>query len=124
LLKKPRNLETNSFILQDATGHTIPLEGPPIAVEALVPLLPRTADQAVPVGDTTSWTGTLAVRLPGLGKVRLVVSGKHAELTGPSAVLVSHRGDWHAPRSITRYGQRWPMETFYQDGTGHLGWDT
>ena len=124
LRKKNRNLETNSFILKDATGHTIPLEGPHIAVEALVPLIPRTAYQAVTVGDTTYWTCTLAVRLPGLGKVRLVVSFKNAELTGTYAVLVSNRVDWHAQRIIAVYLQRWPIETFYQDGKGHLGLDT
>jgi hypothetical protein len=124
LLKKKRNLETNSFILQDATGHTIPLVWTHIAVEALVPLIPRTAYRAVTVGDTTSWTYTLAVRLPGLGKVRLVVSFKNAELTGTYAVLVSNRVDWNAQRIIALYLQRWPIETFYQDGTGHLGLDT
>jgi len=124
LLKKKRNLETNSFILKDAAGHTIPLEGPHIAVEALVPLIPRTAYRAVTVGDTTYWTFPLAVRLPGLGKVRLVVSFKNAELTGTYAVLVSNRVDWNAQRIITLYLQRWPIETFYQDGKGHLGLDT
>src|SRR2546426_7843060 len=124
LLKKHRNLETNSFILKDATGHAIPLEGPHIAVEALVPLIPRTAYRAVTVGDTTYWTCTLAVRLPGLGKVRLVVSFRNAELTGTYVVLVSNRVDWNAQRIITLYLQRWPIETFYQDGKGHLGLDT
>jgi hypothetical protein len=124
LLKKNRNLETNSFILKDATGHTLPLEGPHIAVEALVPLIPPTAYRAVTVGDTTYWTCTLAVRLPGLGKVRLVISFKSAELTGTYAVLVSNRVDWSAQRIITLYLQRWPIETFYQDGKGHLGLDT
>jgi len=110
LLKKNRNLETNSFILKDATGHAIPLEGPHIAVEALVPLIPRAAYRAVTVGDTTYWTCTLAVRLPGLGKVRLVVSFKNAELTGTYVVLVSNRVDWNAQRIITLYLQRWPIE--------------
>jgi DDE superfamily endonuclease len=123
LLKKNRNLETHSFILKDATGRTIPLEGPHIAVEALVPLIPRTAYRAVTVGDTTYWTFTLAVRLPGLGKVRLVVSFRNAELTGTYVVLVSNRVDWNAQRILTLYLQRWPIETFYQDGKGHLGLD-
>jgi SRSO17 transposase len=123
LLKKNRNLETNSFILKDATGHAIPLEGPHIAVEALVPLIPRTAYRAVTVGDTTYWTFTLAVRLPGLGKVRLVVSFRSAELTGTYVVLVSNRVDWNAQRIIALYLQRWPIETFYQDSKGHLGLD-
>ena len=123
LLKKNRNLETNSFVLKDAAGKPLKLEGPHIAVEDLVPLIPPTAYRAVTVGDTTYWTFTLAVRLPGLGKVRLVISFKSAELTGTYAVLVSNRVDWHAQRIITLYLQRWPIETFYQDGKGHLGLD-
>jgi SRSO17 transposase len=124
LLKKNRNLETNSFTLKDATGKPIPLEGPHIAVEDLVPHIPSTAYRAVTVRDKTYWTFTLAVRLPGLGKVRLVVSFKNAELTGTYAVLVSNRVDWDAQRILTLYVQRWPIETFYQDSKGHLGLDT
>ena len=123
LLKKNRNLETNSFVLKDAAGKPLQLEGPHIAVEDLVPRIPPTAYRAVTVGDTTYWTFTLAVRLPGLGKVRLVVSFKTAELTGTYAVLVSNRVDWNAQRIITLYLQRWPIETFYQDGKTHLGLD-
>jgi len=123
LLKKNRNLETNSFVLQDAVGKPIPLPGPHIAVEDLVPLIPPTAYRAVPVGDTTYWTFTLAVRIAGLGKVRLVVSFKNAELTGTYAVLVTNRVDWSVQRIIALYLQRWPIETFYQDGKGHLGLD-
>jgi SRSO17 transposase len=123
LLKKNRNLETNSFVLKDAAGQPLKLEGPHIAVEALVPLIPPTAYRAVTVGDTPYWTFTLAVRLPGLGKVRLVISFKSAELTGTYAVLVSNRVDWNAQRIITLYLQRWPIETFYQDGKTHLGLD-
>jgi hypothetical protein len=123
LLKKNRNLETNSFTLKDATGKPIPLEGPHIAVEDLVPRIPSTAYRAVTVRDKTYWTFTLAVRLPGLGKVRLVVSFKSAELTGTYVVLVTNRVDWGAQRIIALYLQRWPIETFYQDGKTHLGLD-
>ena len=86
------------------------LEGPHIAVEDLVPLMPPTAYRAVTIRDNTSWTFTLAVRLPGLGKVRLVVSFKNAELTGTSAVLGSNRVDGPAHRILTLYVQRWPIE--------------
>ncbi len=123
LLKKNRNLETNSFVLKDTAGQPIRLAGPHIAVEDLVPLIPPTAYRAMTVGDKTYWTFTLAVRLPGLGKVRLVVSFKNAELTGTYVVLVSNRVDWNAQRLLTLYMQRWPIETFYQDGKGHLGLD-
>src|SRR3989475_8506871 len=123
LLKQHRNVEPSSFVLKDAAGQPVRLEGPHMAVEDLVPLIPPTAYRAVTVGDTTYWTFTLAVRLPGLGKVRLVVSCKNAELTGTYAVLVSNRADWNAQRIITLYVQRWPIETFYQDSKGHLGLD-
>ena len=123
LLKKNRNLETNSFVLKDAAGKPLHLEGPHMAVEDLVPLIPSTASRAVTVGDKTYWTFTLAVRLPGLGKVRLGLSFANAELTGTAAMLVTNRVDWSAQRIITLYLQRWPIETFYQDGKGHLGLD-
>ncbi len=124
LLKKHRNVEPQSFGLKDAAGNPLQMAGPHIAVEDLGPLIPPTAYREVTVGAKTSWTFTLAVRLPGLGKVRLVVSFKNAELTGTDAVLVTNRVDWSAPRILTLYLQRWPMETFYQDGKGHLGLDT
>jgi DDE superfamily endonuclease len=123
LLKKNRNLETNSFVLKDTTGKPMRLEGPHIAVEDLVPLIPPTAYRAVTVRDKTYWTFTLAVRLPGLGKVRLVFSFANAELTGTAAVLVTNRVDWSAQRIIALYLQRWPIETLYQDGKTHLGLD-
>src|SRR5207249_5872609 len=123
LLKKNRNLETNSFVLKDAAGKPIRLEGPHIAVEDLVPLIPPTAYRAVTVRDKTSWTFTLAVRLPGLGKVRLVVSFKSAELTGTYVVLVTNRVEWGTQHIIALYLQRWPIETFYQDGKTSLGRD-
>ena len=75
------------------------------------------------MGDTTDWTLTLAVGIPGLGNVRLVVSFKSAELPGPYAVLVTNRVDWRAQRSIARYRQRWPSETFYQAAKAYPGLD-
>jgi hypothetical protein len=42
----------------------------------------------VTVKDKTYWTFTLTVRLAGLGKVRLVVSFKSAELTGTYVVII------------------------------------
>jgi SRSO17 transposase len=123
LLKKNRNLETNSFVLKDGEGKPIRLTGPHIAVEDLVPLIPPTAYRAVTVRETTYWTFTLAVRIAGLGKVRLVVSFANAELTGTYAVLVRNRADWSAQRLLPLYLQRWPIETFYQDGKTYLGLD-
>ncbi len=123
ILKKNRNLETNSFVLKDTDGKRIPFDGPHISVEDLVPLIPASAYRAVKVGDQTYWTFTLTVRIPALGKVRLVISFENAELTGTYAVLVTNRVDWTAQRIIATYLQRWPIETFYQDGKTHLGLD-
>jgi hypothetical protein len=123
VLKKHRHRETHSFVLKDTAGQPLHLAGPPLAGEDLVPRMPPTASRAVTVGDTTYWTFPLALRLPGLGKVRLVLSFKNAALTGTSAVLVRNRVDGTAERISTLSLQRWPIETLYQDSTGHLGLD-
>ena len=79
-------------------------------MEDLVPLIPSTAYRAVTVRDKTSWAFALAVRIPGLGKVRLVVSFEKAELTGTSAVLVTNRVDWSAQRIMALSVPRGPIE--------------
>jgi hypothetical protein len=123
LLKKNRLLETASFHLRDANGWELKLPGPDIAVEALVPLIPANAYRPVTVGEHTYWCFTLRVRIAGLGKVRIVVSFENEQVTGRYVVLVTNRVDWNAAKIIGLYLQRWPTETFYQDGKGHLGFN-
>jgi Transposase DDE domain len=103
LLKKNRLLEPASFHLRDANGW--PLQ----------PLIPANAYRPVKVQEQTSWCFTLAVRL--------VVSFEQESLTGRSVVLVTNRVDWSAAEIIALYLQRWPTETFDQDGKGSLGFD-
>jgi hypothetical protein len=124
ILKKNRNLETDSFVLKDAAGKHIPLDGPHLSVEDLVPLIPPTAYRAVTVGETTYWTFTLAARIPSLGKVRLVISFEKADLTGTSVVLVTNRVDWTALRVIATYLLRWPTESSYRCAGQVRGWTT
>jgi SRSO17 transposase len=123
ILKKNRNLETASFVLKDATGNPIGLAGPHIAVEDLIPLIPASAYRPVKVGTTTYWSFSLVVRIAALGRVRLVISFATAELSGAYAVLVTNQREWSAQKIIATYLRRWPIETFYQDGKGHLGLD-
>jgi len=123
LLKKNRNLESYSFTLKDAQGQPVTLPGPHIAVQNLIPLLPAAAYRPVTVAGQTYWTFSRTLRIPGLGKVRLVISFQKAELTGTYVVLVTNRLDWSAQRIIAAYLGRWPIETFYQDGKGCLGLD-
>jgi DDE superfamily endonuclease len=123
LLKKNRLLETASCHLRDADGWAIKLPGPHLALEELVPLIPANAYRPVQVREHTYWCFTLAVRIPGLGKVRIVVSFEHEPLTGRAVVLVTNRVDWSAAKILSLYSQRWPTETFYQDGKGHLGFN-
>jgi hypothetical protein len=113
LLKKNRLLETASVHLRDAHGWPLKLPGPQIAVEELVPLIPANAYRPIKVGAHTYWCLTLGVRIPGLGKVRIVVSFETEQLTGRSVVLVANRVDWSAAKIIGLYWHRWPTETFY-----------
>jgi DDE superfamily endonuclease len=110
LLTKNRLLETASFQLRDVNGWALKLPGPHIAVAELVPLIPVNAYRPVTVSGHTSWCFTLRVRIPGLGKVRLVMSFEDEALTGRSVVLVTNRVDWSAAKIIGLYLQRWPTE--------------
>lgn len=123
LLKRNRNIEVHSFTLRDAQGKELKLSGPHIKVEELVPLIPQSAYKKVIVSGKPYWCFTLALRVPRLGKVRLVISYDNKERQGTYAVLVSNKVSWSAKQIITAYLQRWPIETFYQDSKGHLGLD-
>jgi DDE superfamily endonuclease len=123
VLKTNRLLETASFQLRDANGWPLKLPAPHLAVEALVPLIPAKASRPVNVGEHTYGCVTLAVRIPGLGKVRIVVSFERESVTGRHVVLVTNRVDWNAAKIIGLYLQRWPTETFYQDSKGQLGFN-
>jgi hypothetical protein len=75
-----------------------------------VPLIPANAYRPIKVREDTYWCFTLTVRIPGVGKVRIVVSFEHESLTGRSVVLVTNRVDWSAAKIIRLYLQRWPTE--------------
>ena len=123
ILKNNRNLETNSFVLLDAQGQRIQLTGPHIKACDLVPLIPQSAYKPLTIGERTYYTFTLTVRIPSIGKVRLVISFDNPDLQGTYALLVSNRLDCTAKQLITTYLLRWPIETFYQDSKQQLGLD-
>ena len=124
LLKKNRTLETNSFSLKDADGKPIAFPNATVQAKDFVPLIPPNAYRPVTIEGQTYWCFTLTVRIPGLDKIRIVVSFDNPELSGTYALLVTNRLDWSMQRILATYLQRWPIETFYQDGKTCLGLDT
>ena len=121
--KHNRHLATNSCVCKEAAGPPRRLDGPPRAVQDLVPRVPPTASRAGTVGDPIDGTLTLAVRLPGRGTVRLGVRFATAARPGTSAVLVTPRVDWRAQRMSARSLHRWPLAPLSPDGTTPLGVD-
>jgi hypothetical protein len=120
-LKTNRLRETARVQLRDAHGWALPLPGPHSAVEERVPLIPAPASRPVTVRAPPYWGFTRAVRLSGLGQVRIVVRVEPASVTGRDVVLLTNRVDWTAATIIGLSWQRWPTDTFSQDSTGPLG---
>jgi hypothetical protein len=54
----------------------------------------------VNVREDTFWCFTLGGRIPGLGKVRIVVSFEHESLRGRSVVIVTNRVDWSTAKIV------------------------
>lgn len=123
ILKKNRKIETASFVLKDAAGQPIELDGPHIAAADLIALIPATAYRAVKVGDTTYWCFSVVVRMARRGRVRLVIRYATAAIAGSYAILITNQVAWSSQKIIATYVQRWPIETFYQESKGHLGLD-
>jgi hypothetical protein len=123
ILKMNRNVLTSSFVLKDADGQPIRFEKSKIPVKDLVPLIPTTAFKPVEVDGNTYYCFSKNVRLPSLGKVRLVISFDNPECKGTCVVLVTNCLSWSAQKIIATYLLRWPIETFYQDIKQHLGLD-
>lgn len=121
ILKHNRNIETNSFRLRDEKGETVSFEGPHVQVKELVPKIPSNAYKPITIEGRTFYTFTITVRIPSIGKVRLVISFDNPELNGNYVVLVTNRTDCNALRIISTYLLRWPIETFYQDSKQLLG---
>lgn len=123
ILKQNRNLETNSIHLRDAAGKPVSFERTQIKVSELVPLIPPNAYKPITLDERLYYAFTLTVRIPAIGKVRIVISFDNPALQGPYVVLVTNRTDGTAKRIISTYLLRWPIETFYQDGKQLLALD-
>ena len=95
--------------------------GPQLAVAALMPLMPATADRPINGREPTAGGVTLGVRSAGLGQGRVVVSGADEAWTGRAVGLVTTRVDGSAAPSSGLYRHRWPPATCAQDRQGPLG---
>jgi SRSO17 transposase len=123
LLKCNRNLEVRSFQLKDEQGQVIALPGKQIKVQDLVPLIPKTAYRKVTIDGRDYWCFSFCPKVSSLGKIRLVISFANPECQGTYAIVATNRKDWSAYQILSKYLQRWPVETFYWESKQLLGLD-
>ncbi len=121
LLKLNRNIQTQNLLIKDDKGQKIAFDKPKINLKDLIPLIPKSAFKAVEIDQQTYYCFTKNVRVPSLGKVRLVISFDNPDLEGTCAVLITNHLSWGAKKIIQTYLLRWPIETFYRDAKQNLG---
>lgn len=123
IVKKNRTVETQSFTIYDDQQKAIVFDRPTIPLHDLVPLIPKKAYRPVTIGQRTYYCFPLSVRMPSLGRVRLVISFPTEAITGTCALFATRSLRMELHQVLTRYLQRWPIETFYQEGKQLLGLD-
>ncbi len=121
ILKMNRNITTNNLRILNKEGNSVQFEDSKIQVKNLIPLIPPTAFKQIEVDERVYYCFSKNVRIPSLGKVRLVLSFDNPDLEGTCAILVTNHLSWNAKKIIETYLLRWPIETFYQDAKQQLG---
>jgi len=107
--------------IYDEKGELIQFEKKEIKVEALIPLIPKSAFYPRKINGSVYWCFSTTAIIPSIGKVRLVISFNNSKLEGTYCILVTNRTDWEVKKIITSYLERWPIETFYRDSKQYLG---
>ena len=70
------------------------------------------------------WVFTKSVKIPKLGKVRILISYNNRSLSGDALALVTNRCDWKAVKIVWTYLLRWGIDAFYRDAKRHLGMES
>jgi len=70
------------------------------------------------------WVFTKSVKIPKLGKVRILISYNNRSLSGDALALVTNRRDWKAVKIVWTYLLRWGIDAFYRDAKRHLGMES
>jgi hypothetical protein len=72
----------------------------------------------------TYWTFSKVIHISKLGRKRVVISFKTAELTGTPKFFVCNNKRWNAAKILSFGRHRWPVEPFYEISKGCLGLDS
>jgi SRSO17 transposase len=72
-------------------------------------------------GGRTYWAYEFKTRLKRVGKVKVVISWREADLSDDPKYFATNHRPWSSAGILVRYTRRWAIEEFYRDAKQHLG---
>jgi len=98
------------------------IKGQRVPLSQFIASLPKEAFKKINLKNGKCyWVFTKSVKLPKIGKVRIVISYTNQQLSGDPMTLVTNRRDWEAVKIVSTYLLRSGVDAFYRDAKQHLG---
>jgi SRSO17 transposase len=73
--------------------------------------------------ELSVWAFARTFNMKKIGRVKVVISFLEEPFKGDPFFLVTNRKEWTIVSILSRYVQRWPIETFYRDVKQNLGFE-
>lgn len=97
-----------------------------VQLKDYIQTIPPSAYRPYKIGHHLYWAFTKVLPMKNLKQQRVRIVASYEDQVKPNRLpdfYATNRKDWELKRILTTYLDRWPTETFNEDGKGHLGFE-